>query len=229
MAKKKSPYTRKHLIYTKGVTFIITRQQQHEALVMRHGANVQEKLDKASVAICGLGGLGSNVAIALARCGVGKLHLIDFDEVDITNLNRQQYDMKYVGVLKTEALKEEIQRFAPYIEITTDNVKITEENVLELLKEEYICEAFDKPEQKAMLTNVVLEKLPDKVLVGASGMAGFGDSNSILTKKRMKNYYICGDGVSDISNTNGLMAPRVMLCAAHQANKIIELIIGEEK
>lgn len=196
---------------------------------MRHGADVQEKLDKASVAVCGLGGLGSNVAVALARCGVGMLHLIDFDEVDITNLNRQQYDMKYVGMPKTEALKEEIQRFAPYIEIKTDFVKITQDNAIKLLKEKYICEAFDKPEQKAMLTNVVLEKMPDRILVGASGMAGFGDSNSIQTQKRMKNYYICGDGVSEISNTSGLMAPRVMICAAHQANKIIELIINTQE
>lgn len=204
---------------------IVSKEQQHDALVMRHGIEVQKKLDEAEVAICGLGGLGSNIAISLARCGVGKLHLIDFDCVDLTNLNRQQYDMKFVGIPKPEALQQEIKRFAPYIEIQTDYVKITEENAKGLLKEKYICEAFDKPEQKAMLTNVILGTMKDRILVGASGMAGFGSSNEIKTVRKMKNYYLCGDGISDPTNTNGLMAPRVMLCAAHQANKILELII----
>lgn len=206
---------------------VVTKEQQHDALVMRHGKEIQDKLDEAEVAVCGLGGLGSNVAIALARCGVGKLHLIDYDCVDLTNLNRQQYDMEFLGMPKPLALKKEIERFAPYIKVQTDFVKITEDNVKELLQEKYICEAFDAPEQKAILTNAVLSQLPDKILVGASGMAGFGDSNSIRTDKRMRNYYICGDGISDVKEMNGLMSPRVMLCAAHQANKIIELIIQD--
>lgn len=206
----------------------VTGKQQHDALVMRHGIEIQQKLDRAEVAICGLGGLGSNIAIALARLGIGKLHLIDFDCVDLTNLNRQQYDMKYVGMPKTKALAEEIRRFAPYIEISVDMVRITEENAAELLVEKYICEAFDEPEEKAMLTNAVLTQFPEKILVGASGMAGFGNSNAIQTRKVMKNYYLCGDGVTDISKGNGLMAPRVMLCAAHQANKIVELILNED-
>ena len=126
---------------------------------------------------------------------------------------------------KPEALEKEIRRFAPYIDITTDFIKLNVDNIPELLKEKYICEAFDDAEQKAMLTNKVLSDMPDRYLVGASGMAGYGESNTIKTRKVMKNYYICGDGVSDINNTNGLMAPRVMICAAHQANKILELII----
>lgn len=204
-----------------------TREEVRQALELRHTKEMQEKISHASVAICGLGGLGSNIAFALARCGIGRLHFIDFDRVDLTNLNRQQYWMDQVGRPKPEALKEELLACNPYLEIETDFVRLTTENMGELLKKErYICEAFDVPEQKAMLTNYVLEHFPEKYLVGASGMAGYGNSNLIRTRKVFRNYYLCGDEISDAGECGGLMAPRVMLCAAHQANQILELILG---
>lgn len=207
---------------------IPTKEEIKTALEQRHTKVVQDKLSNAHVAVCGLGGLGSNVAVALARCGIGRLHLIDFDYVDITNINRQQYSITQLGRPKTAALKEELLAINPYLEIKTDLVKLTEENIGELLKEEhYICEAFDAPEQKAMLTNYILEHFPKKILVGASGMAGYGNSNLIQTKKVFSNYYLCGDGVLGIEQCQSLMAPRVMLCAAHQANQILELIVQQ--
>lgn len=114
----------------------------------------------------------------------------------------------------------------PYLNIEIDFVKMTEENIGELLKQEnYICEAFDAAEQKAMLTNYILEHFPEKYLVGASGMAGYGRSNCIQTRRIFGRYYLSGDGVSEAKEYGGLLAPRVMLCAAHQANQILELII----
>lgn len=206
-----------------------TREEIRQALELRHTREVQEKISNASVAICGLGGLGSNIAIALARCGIGRLHLIDFDCVDLTNINRQQYAITQLRQPKPEALKAELYYINPYLEIRTDHVKITEENAEELLREDtYICEAFDVPEEKARLTNWVLEHSPEKYLIGASGMAGLGGSNQIRTRKILPHYYLCGDGVSDVKEKGCLVAPRVMLCAAHQANQIIELIVNGE-
>lgn len=206
---------------------IPTKKQIDEALEYRHTKSVQDKISQAAVAVCGLGGLGSNIAFALARCGIGRLHLIDFDVVDLSNLNRQQYGINQIGKPKPDALKEELLQINPYLDIHTDFIKLSEENIFNLLKEEeYICEAFDVPEQKAMLTNYILENMPDKYLVGASGMAGYGDSNSIVTRKIMSHYYLCGDGVSEINESQGLMAPRVMICAAHQANMILQLILN---
>ena len=124
---------------------------------MRHTKPIQEKISKAQVAVCGLGGLGSNIAIALARCGIGKLHLIDFDCVDLTNLNRQQYGIRQLGIPKPEALKAELLEINPYLEIATDWVKLTEENMKEILQENYICEAFDSPEAE-------YEKLAEQAL-----------------------------------------------------------------
>lgn len=201
-----------------------------EALCCRHSIAVQEKLQKAQVAIAGLGGLGSNVAVSLARIGVGHLHLIDFDEVDLTNLNRQHYFMKHIGMKKTEALKGILLDINPYLDIQTDCRKVKEEDILQLFeKDEYICEAFDRAEQKAMLVNAVREKFPDKVLVTGNGMAGYGKSNDIQTRKAGENFYVCGDGVSESIPGNGLMAPRVAICAAHQANLITKLIIESEE
>ena len=202
-----------------------SKEEIEGALRMRHTKELQDKISRAGVAVCGLGGLGSNIAFALARFGIGYLHLIDFDRVDLTNLNRQQYMAAQIGMPKPQALKEELLAVNPYLDIRTDFVKLTEENIPELLKDDrYICEAFDVPEAKAMLTNRILERFPDKVLVGASGMAGLGNSNEIRTRKVLPNYYLCGDGTSDVQTCGGLMAPRVMICAAHQANQILELI-----
>ena len=208
---------------------MVTREYLKEALAERHGRETQKILARSGAAIAGLGGLGSNIAFSLARTGIGYLHLIDFDCVDITNLNRQQYFMHQIGMKKTEALKENLLQINPYLEIRTDCVKVEESNVRELLAEDrYICEAFDKAENKAMLVNAVLEHFPEKYLVAASGMAGFGDSNRIRTRKVTEHFYLCGDETSDAEKGICLTAARAALCAAHQANMIVSLILENE-
>lgn len=205
-----------------------THEEMHLALTQRHGATLQVKFDAGRVAICGLGGLGSNVAIALARAGVGQLHLIDFDRVDLTNLNRQQYTVDQLGRYKTEALAETLERIAPYCTLRMDTVKVTEDNLPVLLAgDDIICEAFDVPEAKAMLVSGVLEHVPEKYLVAASGMAGLGSANTIRTRRAFGRLYLCGDEASDVSDGLGLVSARVAVCAAHQANMILRLLAGE--
>ena len=209
---------------------IPTNEEWQQELERRHGKVLQEKFLKATVAVCGLGGLGSNIAVALARAGVGQLLLIDFDRVDISNLHRQQYRAAQVGRNKTEALADNLREISPYIRLRSHTVKITEENVQELLAEaDVICEAFDMAEEKAMLVNAVLEKLPEKYLVAASGMAGLGSANEIRTKRVMKRFYLCGDEVSDVTEGIGLVSSRVMLCAAHQAHMVLRILAGLEE
>ena len=204
---------------------MITKQEFYQALKNRHGEILQKKFACTSVAICGLGGLGSNIAIMLARTGIGKLHLLDFDRVDISNLNRQQYFVEQIGLYKTLALSQVIQKIAPYCEIQTDTVKLDEKNIQELLKQEsIICEAFDNPEAKAMLVNEVLIKFPEKYLVCASGMAGIDSANAIHTRKITEHFYLCGDGTSDLTDGEGLFASRVTVCASHQAHMILRII-----
>ena len=206
---------------------IPSREEFYQALAKRHGTKLQEKFSKTSVAVCGLGGLGSQIAILLARAGIGKLSLLDFERVDLSNLNRQQYFVDQIGMYKTDALTRNIHRIAPYCEISANTVKITEENIPELFgQESVICEAFDNPETKAMFVNAVLMQFPEKYLVCASGMAGIGSANLIRTKKITSHFYLCGDQVSELVDGEGLFASRVAVCAAHQAHMILRILAG---
>ena len=151
--------------------------------------------------------------------------LIDFDRVDITNLHRQQYKATQLGMYKTEALVDNLREINPYIELEAHIARITDDNAVTLLQgSDIICEAFDDAECKAMLTNTVLSEMSDKYLVAASGMAGMGTVNSIRTRKITSRFYLSGDEASDVSDGIGLVAPRVALCAAHQAHTVLRII-----
>ena len=204
---------------------IPTKEEWNKALEERHGKELHRAFSTAVVAICGLGGLGSNIAISLARAGVGQLILCDYDRVDITNLHRQQYKADQIGMYKTVVLAENLKEIAPYVSVEIHTERITEDNALTLLRSaDIICEAFDDAECKAMLTNTVLSELPDKYLVAASGMAGMGTTNSIKTRRITSKFYLCGDETSEVSDGIGLVAPRVALCAAHQAHTVLRII-----
>lgn len=197
------------------------------ALKDRYGSELHEKLDSTTVAVCGLGGLGSNIAIALARAGVGHLILIDFDTVDVTNLHRQQYKASQIGQLKVDALADNLQEIHPYVRLTKSCGRIDDDSLEDALwGADIVCEAFDSPEAKAMLVNGVLERLPHVFLVAASGMAGMDSPNAIRTRRITARFYLCGDEVSDVAISKGLVASRVMLCAAHQAHTVIRIIAG---
>lgn len=205
---------------------IPTREEIRRICDQRFSKDVYEKLQAASAAVAGLGGLGSNIAVMLARTGIGKLRLIDFDRVDLSNLNRQVYDIRHLGRKKTEALAERLREINPYLELEVRDCKVTAENARGLLSGcPYICEAFDDPEAKAMLAEQVLLGLPDAYLISGSGMAGWGDADRIHTRKVGTRFFICGDESTDIGDGAGLMAPRVAVCAGHQANKVIQLIL----
>ena len=202
-----------------------TKEEWLKALENRQGKEILEKFQNATVAICGLGGLGSNIAISLARAGIGKLILIDFDKVDVSNLHRQQYKMNQIGMFKTEALISNLKEISPYTKYEIFTTKISEDNYMDLLKEaDVICEAFDNPEAKAMLVNNVLEHLPESYLIAASGMAGMDTPNIIKTRKIMKHFYLCGDEKNDVNNSESLISARVMLCASHEALTVLRII-----
>ena len=206
----------------------ITKEFLQEELVNRCGSVAVAKLQAVRVAVVGLGGLGSNIAILFARMGISYMHLIDFDKVDVSNLHRQQYFVEQVGLCKTEALASTLRKINPYIKLKLSCVKLDENNLADLLKDEaIICEAVDKAETKALLVNEVLERFTDKVLVAASGMAGLGEGNLIQARHISKNLYLCGDGVSDC-NDESLYAARVALCAAQQAHLVQRIILGLE-
>ena len=200
------------------------QQALHKGLT----AEQSQRLQAAKVAIVGLGGLGSNVALWLARLGVGQLLLYDFDKVELSNLNRQYYFLEDVGQYKATALLRHLKAVNPYGNYHSRVVRLTEDNLAELLSEAHIvCEALDKPEAKALLVNGVLESFPDKYLVSASGLAGFASSASMQVRQVTPHFYLCGDGISDMLQLP-LCGPRVGLCAAQEALTIARIILQME-
>ena len=204
------------------------RNQFEAMLSARHTPKLYEKFKSVSVGVAGLGGLGSNIAVMLAQSGIGKLVIADFDMVEPSNLNRQHYSISHLGMTKAEAVKQQIADINPYVEVISYNVRIDISNASDIFGGcDILCEAFDNPANKAMLISAMLSECPNIKVVSGSGMAGIESSNTIITKRRFKNLYICGDGETEAKMGRGLMAPRVAICAGHQANMVLRLASGE--
>jgi sulfur carrier protein ThiS adenylyltransferase len=190
---------------------------------------IKKKLKNSSIGIAGLGGLGSNAAISLARSGVGKLVLVDFDVVEKSNLNRQYYFMDQVGKLKVDAIKENIGKINPEIVVETHNIKLIKGSMEKPFKDvDVVIEALDNAETKTAFIEEILTKHPKKPIVAASGVTGYGHLDRITTKK-LGNLCMCYDEKAKSSDVDVLLAPRVALIANWEANLALEIILGEDK
>lgn len=189
---------------------------------------IRNILKDKSVGIAGCGGLGSNCAIALARVGVGRLVIVDFDVVSEGNLNRQYFFRDQVGEKKTTALKENIRRIDQSILVEAVEMKLTSANVPAVFSLcDVVVEAFDLADQKKMLIETIMNHFPAKPLVVGLGVAGWGKSELIHLRKS-DNLYICGDEVSEISEKMPPLAPRVGMVANMQANVVVEILLRME-
>ncbi len=197
-------------------------------MASRHTPGVHERVKKGIVGIAGVGGLGSAVAVALARIGVGRLIIADFDVVEPSNLNRQQFFVDQIGLPKVEALRENLARINPYVQVAVFQGRLTPDNIPQLFAGvDVMVEAFDAADQKAMLTETFLSHFPAKPLVAASGLAGYGPSNTVTTRRATSRLYLVGDGETAARPGEGLMAPRVGIAAHHQANAVLRILLGE--
>lgn len=189
---------------------------------------IKTKLKNYTVGIAGAGGLGSNCAVALARVGIGKLIISDFDIVNESNLNRQYFFKDQLGQKKVYALRENINRIDPDVQVICNDIKLNESNIVEIYKDcDVIVEAFDLAEMKKMLVETILSELPEKPVVLGLGMAGYGENNLIKFRKS-ENLYICGDEKSEVSHNNPPLAPRVGMVANMQANTVLEILLEKK-
>ena len=204
--------------------------EEMEALLMaRHTPGVHEKIKGGTVGIAGCGGLGSAVAVALARVGVGRLLLADFDLVEPSNLNRQQFFVDQIGMAKVDALKANLARINPFVKVATYCGRLDRDNIPQVFAvADLLVEAFDGADQKALLVESWRQNFPEKPLIAASGLAGFGPANTVATRRVGRNFWMVGDGSSAAGPGQGLMAPRVGVAAHHQANAALRLLLGEE-
>jgi len=204
-------------------------EEMQHLLHARHTPGVQRLLQGKVVGIMGLGGLGSVVAIALARMGIGNLLLADYDVVEPTNLNRQQYFVDQIGRKKTAALRDILQRVNPHVAVTLIDRRLVEDDIGVLFKDVHaLVECFDDPAMKAAGLRAALQHLPGVFYVCASGLAGYGDNNAIRTRRLYPRVYLVGDEVSAAAPGEGLMAARVGIAAHHQANQVVRLLLGAE-
>ncbi|MDZ7741727.1 MAG: sulfur carrier protein ThiS adenylyltransferase ThiF [Bacteroidota bacterium] len=192
-------------------------------------SQIKEILSKKTVGIAGCGGLGSNCAVALARVGIGKLVLADFDVIDISNLNRQYYYVDQIGQKKVFTLQDNLYFVNDEVEVEAYDRKLGPQDILEIYKNcDVIVEAFDLAEMKEMILETVLDKMPGVPLVLGVGMAGWGDNNSLRTRFE-GNLYICGDERSEIAEDLPPLAPRVGVVANMQANQVLEILLKEKR
>jgi len=198
-------------------------------MAARHTPGVHGRMKEAVVGIAGLGGLGSSVAVALARMGVGRLILADHDVVEPSNLNRQQYFVEQIGRKKAEAMEEILQRVNPFCRVEAHVAHLDERNIPVIFSGVGILvEAFDRAEAKAMLIDTVLKEMPGVTVVAASGLAGYESSNSIRTMEAADGLYMVGDLEAEALSGRGLMAARVGIAAHHQANAVVRLLMDED-
>jgi sulfur carrier protein ThiS adenylyltransferase len=190
-------------------------------------SEIEAHLSKFRVGIAGAGGLGSNCAVALARSGVGTLVIADFDIIEEPNLNRQYYFTNQIGIFKTVALKDNIERINPAVRVIDYQKRLDKINIPEIFSGcNIIVEAFDNADMKEMLVETVQTKMPGIPIVVGSGMAGWGNTNSIVFRKIDNTLYVCGDESSEVSDDMPPFAPRVGIVANMQANVVIEILMG---
>lgn len=190
---------------------------------------IKLKLNDKTVGIAGCGGLGSNVAVALARVGIGKLIIADFDRIEEGNLNRQYFFIDQIGEYKATALKNNISKINQNVIVHEHVVKLRPEEIKELFTDcDVIVEAFDKAEMKEMMAETVLTEFPTKPLICGVGLAGWG-GNELIKVERHDNLYIVGDHISETSEDDPPIAPRVGIVANMMANVVLELLLGKDK
>lgn len=189
-------------------------------------SDIRNHLFRFRVGIAGAGGLGSNCAAALARSGVGTLVICDYDVIEPANLSRQYYFTNQVGTLKTIALKENIARINPDIIVLAYTEKLTRTNIPKIYSGcDIIVEAFDRDDMKEMIIETVQSEMPGVPLIVGSGVAGWGNTDSIRCRKIDDTLYVCGDESTEVSEEHPLMAPRVGIAANMQADTVVELLM----
>jgi sulfur carrier protein ThiS adenylyltransferase len=208
----------------------ITRNEIEQMTRRNITAPVYDALSHCVIGIAGLGGLGSRLAWSLARLFPAKLIIADFDIVELSNMNRQEYFLEQIGMAKVEATSQNIKKINPHVMVEAHRIKLTADNIPEIFERvEIIAECFDKADQKQMLVETVLSRMKDVKIVSASGLAGYGRSNAITTKRISNRLVLVGDGTSASCPEMGLIAPRVGIAAYHQANAIVEWIVDESR
>ncbi len=191
---------------------------------------IQKYLKRFTIGIAGAGGLGSHCAAALVRTGIGGLVLADYDLVEKQNLDRQYYFNDQVGMMKTVALKENLERISSETRIIIHQKKLDRTNIPLIFSGcDIIVEAFDSALMKQMIVETVQSTMPGIPLVVASGVAGWSMDDQLKYRKIDDCLFVCGDESSEASEETPFLAPRVGIVANMQANVVINILLRKSE
>jgi len=206
----------------------IIKEDFYSKFTSKNASIIKKNIKGITIGIAGCGGLGSNAAIALARAGIQNIVIVDSDTVEISNLNRQQYALGDLGKFKVDSLEKILKSINPYIKIKKYKIRLNKNNVYKVFdKCKIVIEAFDTVASKSMIIKTFSDsRFKEKYLITGSGVAGYSSANNIRTKNISRNVFICGDNKTKPLKSNGIMAPRVMITAGHQANTALQIIAG---
>lgn len=183
------------------------------------------RIRAVTVGVAGAGGLGSNCCQMLVRCGFVRFVVVDFDVVEASNLNRQFYFAHQIGKPKVEALRENLLAINANVRMDGHPQRVDDENVATLFAGcDVVVEAFDSPQCKRLLVETCLGR--GTFLVAASGLAGWGDSDRIVTRSIRDDFHVVGDMHSVSGPACPPMAPCVTIAAAKQADLILAHVLG---
>jgi len=190
----------------------------------------QQRLSRSRVLVIGLGGLGSPVSMYLAAAGVGQLELVDFDRVEVSNLQRQiLHDTDSIGQTKTDSAKQRLQKINPLIEIITQNKKLENEALVAAAKRaDVVVDASDNFTTRFAINRACLAaKTP---LVSAAAIRMEGQISVFRCDDPDAPCYQClyqDNGDEDTNCTsNGVLAPMVGVLGSMQALETIKLLLN---
>jgi len=202
----------------------MTIEAFRENIAKKIGEENFKKVRSAKVGIAGAGGLGSNCALHLVRVGFENLTIVDFDRVEPANLDRQFYFLDQVGMDKVEALKINLCRVNPGLNLKIIKKRIEKDNIKDVFADcDIIAECLDTAACKKMLLEKLL--LMKKFVVAVSGLGGIGSSDEIKIHKIRDKLIIIGDLASDICHKPAL-SPRVNVASAKQADCILDYVLN---
>ncbi len=206
----------------------VVKNSVFEQGIRQHfGEEQLTRIRSIRVGIAGAGGLGSNCAVSLVRSGFNKLLLCDFDRVEPSNLNRQFYFADQIGILKVKALAENLRRINPALHPSLFTEKITHENVNDVFAScDVVVEAFDRADAKKMLIEALYGS--GKLLVAASGLAGWGDFDRMRVRKINDLFYLVGDQETEAGRCCPPCAPRVNIAAAKEADIVLNWALSRQ-
>ena len=198
-----------------------------QGLARHYSGEQLRRLATVRVGIAGAGGLGSNCAMLLARNGVRHLVIVDFDQVEPSNLNRQCYFAADVGRAKVAALGRHLHSLDPDLDLSLVEARLEPSSLASIFAGcGIVVEALDSPKAKAMLCNHFARPDSGVFLACASGLGGFGGPP--MGMRRLGPNMVCvGDFVTEADNHNPPLGPRVMQAAAMQADAVLGHILSD--